>query len=127
MTEDDFNTKYRELQEELQAKNLEVRQMEDKVIMSFEANNRIRQIEEYTSAPHREAAYLDTQLLRTFVYRIIAVNRYEVIYCITNSKEYSDQEFANMRQRIINLRPIVSGHYYDHDLDIKMKYRLVAI
>jgi len=90
MTEDDFNNKYRELQEELHARNQEVRQLESRIITSFEANNRLKQIEEYTSIPHRKAAYLDTKLLRTFVYRIVAVNRYEVIYCITNSKEYSN-------------------------------------
>jgi len=127
MTEDDFNLKYQQLQEELIAKNQELRLLESKVMTSFEANNRLRQIEEYTATTHHEATYLDAQLLRTFVYRIIAVNRYEVIYCITNSKEYSDQEFANMRKRIITLKSITSGHYYDHDLDIKMKHHVVAI
>ncbi len=127
MNEDDFNEKYQTLQEELHAKNQEVTQLESKVITSFEANNRLRQMEEYTATPHRAATYLDTQLLRTFVYRIIAVNRYEVIYCITNSKEYSDQEFANMRKRIITLKPIVKGYYCDLGLEIKMIYRIVAI
>ncbi|HOJ44631.1 MAG TPA: recombinase family protein [Bacilli bacterium] len=127
MTEDDFNIKYRELQEELHAKNQEVRQLESNVITSFEVNNRLKQIEEYTSNTRHEATYLDTQLLRTFVYRIIAINRHEVIYFITNSKEYSDQEFANMRKRIINLKSIASSSYSDLDIGIKMQYRVIAI
>jgi hypothetical protein len=54
---------------------------------------------------------IDTDILRAFVYKIIAVEQNEIVFCIAGSKKYTDKEFVERRQDFVNYDPMATGCY----------------
>jgi site-specific DNA recombinase len=70
---------------------------------------------------------LDSEILRSFIYKMISVSPNEIVYCIAGTKNYSDDEFKERRFEFIKTDPIVVGTYQTTDGLTKMNYRVVVI
>lgn len=70
---------------------------------------------------------LDTETLRTFIFKMISVSPSEMVYCIAGTKNYTDKEFSEQREAFIYQTPIASGTYHCDKYDKKMTYRVVVV
>ncbi len=72
-------------------------------------------------------AYLDSDILRSFIYKMISVSPTEVVYCVAGTKNYSDIEFSDNRRKFLKLRPIYGGTYFNRKYDKTMDYKVIII
>ena len=70
---------------------------------------------------------LDSEILRSFIYKMISVSPNEIVYCIAGTKNYSDDEFKERRFEFIKTEPIVVGTYQTTDGLTKMITLVVVI
>jgi site-specific DNA recombinase len=70
---------------------------------------------------------LDSEILRSFIYKMISVSPNEIVYCIAGTKNYSDNEFKERRFDFLNTEPIVVGTYHKADGLTKMITLVVVI
>lgn len=70
---------------------------------------------------------LDSDILGSFIYKMISVNPGEVVFCVAWTKNYSDAEFSDNRKKFLKLKPIYTGTYYNEKYDKSMDYRVVII
>jgi hypothetical protein len=70
---------------------------------------------------------LDSEILRSFIYKMISVSQNEIVYCIAGSKNYSDDEFKERRFDFLKTEPIVVGTYHKADGLTKMIILVVVI
>jgi hypothetical protein len=70
---------------------------------------------------------LTTEILSTFIYKMISVSPNEIVYCIAGTKNYSDNEFKERRFEFLKTEPIIVETYHAPDGLAKMLYRVVVI
>lgn len=92
-----------------------------------DAENRIYRFVAFLQKNGSAIVELTTEVLRTFVDRIISVSPTEVVFCVAGIKNYSDNEFAEQRFEFIKKEPIATGSYYDDKVKKTMEYRVVLI
>lgn len=122
-----FDSKYQELNDELTDKRIKLQEIETKYIQGHENEQRLSQIKNILNDNKRTLNSLDASTLKAFINRMISVSQNEIIYCINVNKQYTDLEFSNKRHEFINQEPIATGSYYDEKYKIDMKYRIILI
>ena len=55
---------------------------------------------------------LDSEILSTFIYKMISVSPNEIVYCIAGTKNYSDNEFKERRFEFLKTEPIIVVTYH---------------
>jgi hypothetical protein len=70
---------------------------------------------------------LDVDTFRIFIYRIIAVSRTQIVFCISTDKEYSDAEFSARRYEFSILPAIAEGQIRCEQYKNTLKYKVVLI
>lgn len=70
---------------------------------------------------------LDSEILSTFIYKMISVSPNEIVYCVAGTKNYSDNEFKERRFEFLKTEPIIVETYHAPDGLAKMLYRVVVI
>ena len=70
---------------------------------------------------------LDSEILSTFIYKMISVSPNEIVYYIAGTKNYSDNEFKERRFEFLKTKPIIVETYHAPDGLAKMLYRVVVI
>jgi nicotinamide riboside kinase len=70
---------------------------------------------------------IDTDILRAFVYKIIAVEQNEIVFCIAGSKKYTDKEFVERRQDFVNYDPMATGCYSYEKYNQTMNDKVIII
>ncbi|MBN2300095.1 MAG: hypothetical protein V3569_00960 [Acholeplasmataceae bacterium] len=70
---------------------------------------------------------LDSEILRSFIYKMISISPNEIVYCIAGIKNYSDDEFKERRFEFIKTEPIVVGTHHKADGLTKMITLAVVI
>ncbi|MDX9691598.1 MAG: hypothetical protein RBT45_04020 [Acholeplasmataceae bacterium] len=63
---------------------------------------------------------LDSEILSTFIYKMISVSPTEIVYCIAGTKNYSDNEFKERRFEFLKTEPISVETYHEPDSLVKM-------
>jgi hypothetical protein len=122
-----FTSKYVELKNSLHDVNLEIIKLENEYISVYDTNGRMATINTALRQYKQQITEIDTDILRAFVYKIIAVDQNEIVFCIAGSKKYSDKEFVERRQEFINFEPIATGSYYFEKYKQTMKYKVIII
>jgi len=74
-----------------------------------------------------EITELDSDILRSIIFKMISVNPNEMVYCISGSKNYTEQEFSEKRKEFIKKEPIATGIYTNEKYNKEMHYRVVVI
>lgn len=70
---------------------------------------------------------LDSDILRSFIYKMISVSPEEVVFCVAGTQNYSDAEFAENRKKFLKQKPIYEGLYHDEKYNKHMNYRVIII
>ena len=69
-------------------------------------------INEILGQKHLVIDELDSDILRSFIFKMISASPNEIVYCIAGTKNYSDKEFKKSRLEFLKTSPIVVGTYH---------------
>jgi DNA invertase Pin-like site-specific DNA recombinase len=122
-----FNTKYHELALQYKTLSDKISKYETEYAKAYDTQSRLDRIEAFLKKDDAGITELTTEIVRTFVYRMISVSPSEMVYCVAGIKNYSDTEFAERRFEFSQLEPIAKGSYYDAKVKKTMDYRVVLI
>jgi hypothetical protein len=70
---------------------------------------------------------LEVDIFRIFIYRIVAVSRTQIVFCVSTDKEYSDADFAARRYVFSILPAIAKGQIRCEQNKNTLKYCVVLI
>jgi len=122
-----FNTKYQELSHQLNQLNFEIQKLETDYMENYSTKGRLVKINEILNLQKTQITELDTYVLRAFIYKIIAVEYNDIIFCVAGTKNYSDVEFVEKRNEFIKYEPIATGQYYYEKYNQSMTYKVIVI
>ena len=122
-----FNTKYREYSDRLKDLTAEINKLELEHVKNYDTRKRMNKINEMLDKKNLVIDELDSEILKTFIYKMISVSPNEIVYCIAGTKNYSDDEFKNRRFEFLSTEPIIVETYHAPDGLTKMLYRVVVI
>lgn len=94
---------------------------------NYNTKGRLVKIKEVLNLQKTEITELHTDVLRAFIYKIVAVEFNEIVFCIAGTKNYSDQEFVEKRNEFIKYTPIATGEYFHEKYSQTMNYKVVII
>ena len=127
LSELDFNTKYKQLTTQLQANNHEIKKLESEYLANYDMRSRLQKIETALNEINEPITEVNGDVLRSFIYKMIAVKPDEVVFCIAGKKNYSDYEFAEKRHEFETIDPLATGTYRSEKYNKVMNYRVVVI
>jgi hypothetical protein len=127
LTDSLFNKKYHELSLQFKALSEQLSKYETEYAKAYDTQSRLDRIEAFLKKDAEGITELTTEIVRTFVYRMISVSPTEMVYCVAGIKNYSDKEFSERRHEFMKLESIASGSYYDEKVKKTMDYRVVLI
>jgi len=122
-----FNKKYHELSLQFKALSEQLTKYETEYAKSYDTQSRLDRIEAFLKKDAEGITELTTEIVRTFVYRMISISPTEMVYCVAGIKKYSDKEFSERRHEFCQLEPIAKGSYFDAKVKKTMDYRVVLI
>ncbi len=122
-----FTTKYNELITSTKQLTDELAILEKDFIDNYDTKNRLAKIEEFLNSQDGHLTELNIEILKAFVYRIIVVERDEVVFCIAGTHKYNDEEFIEKRKNFLTNIPIHEGLHECEKLQKSMKYKVIII
>lgn len=122
-----FNAKYREYSDRLKVLTAEINKLELEHVKNYDTRKRMDKINEILGKKNLVIDELDSEILSTFIYKMISVSPNEIVYCIAGTKNYSDNELKERRFEFLKTDPIVVETYHTPDGLAKMLYRVVVI
>lgn len=122
-----FTTKYNELSSDLKELTENLSEYEKEYIDKYDTKNRLTKIDQFLKSQEVQLTELNSEILKAFIYKIIVVERDEVVFCIAGSNKYNDEEFNEKRKEFIKNTPIYEGIYEHEKLQKNMKYSVIII
>jgi len=122
-----FNTKYSELKHELHKLNLDQVKYENEYMNTYDTKSRLATINQALTRYKTGITEIETDILKAFIFKIIAVEYNSIIFCVAGGKKYNDNEFAEKRYEFIKCEEIASGTYFYEKYNQKMDYKVVII
>jgi hypothetical protein len=122
-----FSKKYKEINDGLRDKMNAITSMQKQVFDTFSRESKFDQMKKALEKQIKPFNEISPELFRYFIYRMIAVSRNEVVFCIAIDKEYTDKEFADRRFEFAALNPIAEGSHFEEQFKNLLKYKVVII
>ncbi|MDD4988074.1 MAG: recombinase family protein [Candidatus Izemoplasmatales bacterium] len=127
LSDETFNQKYNAFTKQLKTNLSEIQKLEAEYIANYDTRSRLSKIESTLNRLNEPITEVDSDTLRSFVYRMISVKPDEIIYCVAGKKNYSDQEFSEKRHEFVKVSPIAEGVFHCQKYAKDMHYRVVVI
>ena len=108
--ESKFNSKYLEYSNRLKDLTTEISKLELEHVKNYDTRKRMDKINEIIGQKNLVIDTLESEILRSFFYKMISVNPNKIVYCIVGTKNYSDDEFKERRFEFIKTEPIMWEH-----------------
>ena len=122
-----FNTKYQELSHQNNKLNFDIQKLVTVYMENYNTKERLLKIKEVLNSQRDEITEIQTDILRAFIHKIIAVEYNEIIFCIAGTKSYSDQEFIEKRKEFVKYEPTATGEYFYEKYNQVMTYKVIII
>lgn len=122
-----FTNKYNEIKTEIDETQIELEKLESKYLSEYETDYRIKKIADFIKSQENEITEITAEIVKSFIYRVLVLERDEIVYCIAGSTKYTDKEFIEKRNEFLNNQPIYTGFYTNEILKKSMKYTLIII
>ncbi|HAX02651.1 MAG: hypothetical protein A2Y45_01570 [Tenericutes bacterium GWC2_34_14] len=122
-----FTTKYNEYTTKLNFLSKEKSKLELEHVKTFDTQQRLDMINSMLKKRDLVIETLDSDILRSFIYKMISVSPEEIVYCVAGTKNYSDAEFSENRKKFLKLKPIYEGHYHNAKYDKFMNYKVIIV
>jgi len=72
----------------------------------YNTKNRMDKINEIIGQKNLVIDTLDSEILQSFIYKMISVSQNEIVYCIAGSKNYFDDALKDRRFDFLKTEPI---------------------
>jgi hypothetical protein len=82
---------------------------EKQIIIKYQKKSKLSQMKKILANQIKPFEKIDIDVFRTFIYRIIAVSRTQIVFCISTDKEYSDAESSTRRYEFSIIPSIANG------------------
>jgi len=92
-----FMQKYQALNGQIRTKMNDINATEKQIMLKFQKESKLSQMKKILAKQTDQFEKLDIDVFRTFIYRIIAVSRTQIVFCISTDNEYSDAEISARR------------------------------
>ncbi len=122
-----FNAKYDEYSQKIESIIEDIASFEMEHVKNYDTSTRVNKIEEVLKQKETEIIELDSDILRSIIFKMISVSPTKMVYCVAGSKNYTEQEFSDMRKKFIKKEPIATGVYTCEKYNKKMHYSVVVI
>lgn len=122
-----FNEKYQETNLELAFINKEIDRLEKESLKNFDTTARLNKINEVLVKNKHELEEIETDTLRSFIYKIISVSPEEIIFCVAGTKNYSDEEFVSKLSEFMKSPAIAESTYHNDKYNKDMAYKVIII
>jgi len=96
-------------------------------MVKFQKESKLSQMKKILARQTKPFEELDVDTFRIFIYRIIAVSRTQIIFCISTDKEYSDAEFSARRYELSIHPEITNGSIQMAINKNTLKYKVILI
>jgi hypothetical protein len=127
LSEEIFMQKYQALNGQIRAKMNDINATEKQIMVKFQKESELCQIKKILARQTKPYEELDVDTFRIFIYRIIAISRTQIVFCISTDKEYSDADFAARRYEFSILPAMAEGQVRSEQYKNTLKYRVVLI
>jgi hypothetical protein len=127
LSEEIFMQKYQALNGQIRTKMNDINATEKQIMVKFQKESKLSQMKKILARQTKPFEELDVDTFRIFIYRIIAISRTQIVFCISTDKEYSDAEFAARRYEFSILPAMVEGQVRCEQYKNTLKYRVVLI
>lgn len=122
-----FNEKYQEANQELVFVNKEIDRLEKENLKNFDTTSRLNKINEVLYITKYELTEIETDTLRSFIYKIISISPEEIIFCVAGTKNYNDEEFVSKLSEFIKSQAIAESTYHSEKYNKDMLYKVIII
>ncbi|MBU0973745.1 MAG: hypothetical protein KKC20_24110, partial [Proteobacteria bacterium] len=127
LSQEDFNSKYQSLTLQLHNNKTEIRKLEGEYLTNYDTRSRLAKIETTLNNLLEPIQEVDSDTLRSFIYKIISVTPENIVFCVAGTKNYTDKEFSENRHTFEALKPLATGTYHNEKYDKIMNYKVVII
>ena len=79
------------------------------------------------SITKQELTEIETDTLRSFIYKIISISPEEIIFCVAGTKNYNDEEFVSKLSEFIKSQAIAESIYHNEKYNKNMNYKVIII
>jgi hypothetical protein len=107
--------KYLALNGQIRTKMNDINATEKQIMVKFQKESKLCQIKKILARQTKPFEELDVDTFRIFIYRIIAVSRTQIAFCISTDKEYSDAEFAARRYEFSIFPALAEGIFQNEN------------
>jgi len=127
LPEEVFMKKYQALNFQIRVKMNDINATEKQIMVKFQKETKLSQMKKILAKQTKPFEDLDIDVFRTFIYRIIAVSRTQIVFCISTDNEYSDAEFSARRYEFSILPAIANGTIQIDKYKNTLKYNVVLL
>ena len=127
LSEEIFMQKYQALNGQIRTKKNDINATEENIMVKFQKESKLSQMKKILARQTKPFVELDVDTFRIFIYRIIAVSRTQIVFCISTNKEYSDAEFASRRYEFSISPAMAEGHIRCEKYKNTLKYKVIFI
>jgi hypothetical protein len=127
LSEEIFMQKYQALNGQIRTKMNDINATEKQIMVKFQKESKLSQMKKILARQTKPFEELDVDTFRIFIYRIIAVSRTKIVFCISTDKEYSDAEFASRRFEFSITPTISDGLFLCQKYKNSLKYNVVIL
>ncbi|HAU65899.1 MAG: hypothetical protein A2017_17460 [Lentisphaerae bacterium GWF2_44_16] len=127
LSEEIFMQKYQALNGQIRTKMNDINATEKQIMVKFQKESKLSQMKKILARQTKPFEELDVDTFRIFIYRIIAISRTQIVFCISTDKEYSDAEFASRRFEFSITPTISDGLFLCQKYKNSLRYNVVIL
>lgn len=127
LLEEVFIQKYQALNGQIRVKMNDINATEKQIMVKFQKKSKLSQMEKVLAKQKKPFVELDIDAFRTLIYRIIAVSRTQIVFCISTDNEFSVAEFSARRYEFYILPAIEDGSIRMEKYKNTLKYKVVLL
>ena len=79
------------------------------------------------SITKQELTEIETDTLRSFIYKIISISPEEILFCVAGTKNYNDEEFVSKLSEFIKSQAIAESSYHSDKYNKDIAYKVIII
>ncbi len=126
ITKELYSIKFHELNNELHKKEILVKELNKEKDINFDKNQRVAKMKKALKEKN-QIDTLEVDVLRSFIYRIITINKENIIFCVSANKAYSDKEFTEKIKEFMDYPSIFDGKIISDNKKKILKYKVISI
>ena len=126
MGDDDFSHLWIIIKE-LQHLSARIKKLELEDVRTQDVKNRLNVIQSILNQKNLQLDFLDADILRTLIFKMISVSPSEIVYFVAGNTHYNDKTFAEQRESLLKRPNLSMGTYVSPKGLGELNYRVVIL